>query len=92
VNDPILILQGRRAASWLAGQSYRIGLESPARYPQSGSDHIIKLNSDICIVSGLTISENILQEWEARTPAGLTLHKLDESQKRAALDISRGCP
>ncbi|MCF8468502.1 MAG: hypothetical protein K9G33_13965 [Sneathiella sp.] len=92
MSDPILIVEGRLAASWLAGQSYRIGLDAPARYPQSGSDEIVKLNSEVCLVTGLKVSENILHEWEARMPDGLTLHKLDRNQKRVVSDISRRCP
>ena len=92
MSEPILIVEGRRAASWLAGQSFSIGLDYPARYRQSGNGDIVKLNSDICIISGMKISENILEEWEERTPDGLTLHKLDGTQKRAVGEISRGCP
>jgi hypothetical protein len=74
VNDPFLILEGVRAASWLAMRGQKIGLATPARYDQDEGS-IFKLNNHICIVTGSDITRKIEQEWNNSVPGGIILHR-----------------
>ncbi len=75
VSDPILILEGRRAASWLAMQDYDIGLHSPACYPQGEAGEIVKVNLEICLARGVKITKKIEDRWRESTPDDLVLHR-----------------
>ncbi|MDF2367825.1 MAG: hypothetical protein P1U71_11150 [Sneathiella sp.] len=75
MNDPFLILEGRRAASWLAMRGHKIGLASPARYDQDEGGSIFKVNHDICVVTGNKITKKIDQDWNRSVPNGIILHR-----------------
>ncbi|WP_288901389.1 hypothetical protein [uncultured Sneathiella sp.] len=75
MNEPFLILQGTRAASWLAMRGYSIGLASPARYDQGEDGEILKVNHQLCVVKGQNITSNIEKNWQKSTPDGIVLHR-----------------
>ena len=74
VNDPFLILEGRRAASWLAMRGYKIGLATPACYGQE-EGAVFKLNHHICIVNSSGITRKIERDWINSAPDGVALHR-----------------
>ena len=80
VNEPILILEGKQAASWLAKKGYEIGLASPACYPQEGEGDILKLNLEVCLVRGETITENTEKRRAISPPDGIIFHRPDAAQ------------
>lgn len=85
MNEPFLILQGTRAASWLAVRGYIIGLASPARYDQGEDGEILKVNNKICVVKGDKITNNTEQDWQKSMPDGIVLHR-PNSKHGALLD------
>ncbi|WP_334129075.1 hypothetical protein [Sneathiella sp.] len=81
MSEPLLILEGRRAASWLAAAGHLVGLASPASYAQADpGDEIFKVNNHICLVRGRKITENTEENWQKMTPDGLLLHRLSKTQ------------
>ena len=79
--EPLLIVEGRRAASWLAAAGHLVGLASPAAYPQrEPGDEVVKVNNEICLVRGRNITEITENNWQAETPDGLLLHRPDDAQ------------
>ena len=84
MNDPFLILEGERAASWLAMRGRKIGLAAPVLYGQGEEGNIFKLNHQLCIVNGSQITREIEQDWSSSVPDGVVLHR-PASRHRAAL-------
>ena len=82
VSEPVLIFEGREAAAWLAGAGYRIGLASPALYPQQAAGDIFKYNNQVCLVRGEKITKITEQNWLSRVPDGLILHRPNKAQRR----------
>lgn len=89
VNDLLLILQGRQAASWLADQSYELGLETPAIYKQGRSGRFLKLDSETLIVFGKKLAKKVESEWEKAVPDGVILHRLDEEGRKSVSELVR---
>lgn len=89
VNEPVLILEGKQAVSWLADQSYITGLDAPASYPQSETGSFVKLDARTCIVCGAELAERIENEWRSAVPDDIILHRLDTAQKKTISSIAR---
>lgn len=84
MNDSFLILEGGRAASWLAMRGRKIGLKAPARYDQGEEGSIFKVSHELCIVNGFEIKRKVEQDWSDSVPDGIVLHR-PASHHRAVL-------
>ena len=89
VNDLELILQGRQAMSWLAGQSYELGMETPAIYKQGRSGRFLKLDSETLIVFGKKLAKKVEADWEKAVPDGVVLHRLDKESRKSVGELVR---
>jgi hypothetical protein len=81
VNDLRVMLTGAPAVSWLAGQSYEIGIYETLDKRLSEDDGILKVNSETCLIFGKEQADGILREWDRSPPDGVTLHKLTDAQR-----------
>lgn len=86
VNDLQVMLTGASAFSWLAGQSYKIGLDEPVEKLPAQNGHFLKIDHETCLVFGKTLAEEILTEWARSPPGGVVLHKLDDQQRADLMD------
>ncbi|TNE36630.1 MAG: hypothetical protein EP348_06805 [Alphaproteobacteria bacterium] len=92
MNDAVLILEGVRGPSWLAGRSCRIGLAAPMRYPQGSDGSLIKLNSQIIIATGFDLNEMIERDFAGEMPDGLILHRPEGDARSALLALAQTTP
>ncbi|MEH6527419.1 MAG: hypothetical protein V7723_15230 [Sneathiella sp.] len=86
VNDLQVMLTGAPTFSWLAGQSYEIGLDEPVEKLLAPNGHFLKINHETCLVFGEALADDILQEWNRAPPDGVLLHKLDDGQRGKLMD------
>lgn len=86
VNDLQLMLTGVPTPSWLAGQSYKIGMDKPVEKLLAQKGRLLMVNHATCLVFGKTLADEILDEWERSPPDGVVLHKLDDLQRANLMD------
>lgn len=86
MNDLQLMLTGAPAMSWLAGQSYEIGLNESVEKLQAQNDRILKVDTETCLVFGTKLADEILREWDRSPPDGVSLHRLDDAQREKLMN------
>ena len=86
VNDLQLMLTGVSTPSWLASQSYKIGLDKPVEKLLAQKGRLLKVNHATCLVFGKALAEEILDKWDRSPPDGVVLHKLDDQQRANLMD------
>jgi len=75
--------------SWLADQSYELGMDTPAIYEQGRSGRFLKLDSETLIVFGKKLAKKIEAEWEKAVPDGVVLHRLDDDSRKSVSELVR---
>jgi len=92
VSDVLIILSGVRAASWLADQSYTIGIDAPASYVQGRSGSFLKLDPETLAVTGKRLAKKVEKEWTKTSPDGVVLHKLSDEDQKSVSNLVRHLP
>lgn len=75
--------------SWLADQSYTIGIEAPASYAQGRSGSFLKLDPETLVIKGKRLAKKVEKEWTKSIPDGVVLHKLNEDEQKSVSDLVR---